>query len=252
MVLAPIRGLGHHRRSCYAGAVVRPNARIQRCRIVGPLLLLVMAALGCDPETPPRPDQPASAAASAGATATFTPDAAAVLTFAGERGVFTDAKSVEGIPEGSRGLVRVSLLDGPAPPTGTVWVGNFREAAADGSVTLSTVARDMFEELALGQGMSSKFELPEGLQPPERVAANTGGVIVYKTAWCGVCKKVESYLRRKGVAFEAKDIEKDPKAAAELRAKAKAAGVPTGSVPIIDVNGELLRGFDRARLEALL
>lgn len=215
-------------------------------------LLLVAMWTGCDPATPPRPDQPAAAAASAGATATFTPGAAAALTFAGDRGAFSDAKTVDAIPEASRGMVRVSLIDGPAPPTGTVWVGNFRSAAADGSVTLSTVPRDMFEELALGQGMSSKFELPEGLQPPERVATAHGDVIVYKTSWCGVCKKVESYLKRKGVAFESKDIEKDPEAAAELRAKAKAAGVPTGSVPIIDVKGELLRGFDRNRLEALL
>lgn len=210
----------------------------------------------CEPDKPPQPEKPASADAGAPATATLAPGAAAVLTFAGDRGAFSDAKAADGIPEAipeaSRGMVRVTLLDGPAPPPGMVWVGNFREPAADGSVALGTVARDMFEELALGQGLSSKVELPEGIAPPEQVAAPHGDVIVYKTSWCGVCKKVESYLARKGVAFESKDIEKDPAAAAELRAKAKAAGVPMGSVPIIDVKGELLRGFDRARLEKLL
>lgn len=229
----------------------------RRLVAASPCLALLLAAFGaCEPDKPPQPDKPAGADASAPATATLAPGAAAVLTFAGERGAFSDAKAGDGvpeaIPEASRGMVRVALLDGPPPPPGMVWVGNFREPAADGSIALTTVERDMFEELALGQGLSSKVELPEGIAPPEQVAAPTGGVIVYKTAWCGVCKKVESYLKRKGVAFESKDIEKDPAAAAELRTKAKAAGVPMGSVPIIDVNGELLRGFDRARLEKLL
>ena len=79
-----------------------------------------------------------------------------------------------------------------------------------------------------------------------------GEVVLYKTSWCGVCKKVESYFDRKGVQYVAKDIEKDREAAAELQAKAAKAGVATGSVPIIDVGGELIVGFDRGRLEKLL
>ena len=50
----------------------------------------------------------------------------------------------------------------------------------------------------------------------------------------------------------AKDIEKDREAAAELQAKAKEKGIKTGSVPVIDIRGELLVGFDRKRLEKLL
>lgn len=223
---------------------------IRNLPVVTPLLAAIL--LACAPETPPRPEGPQGPAAAAAATASYDPTAAAVLTFAGERGSFADAKAPDAIPEASRGMVRVSLLDGPAPPPGLVWVGNFRTPGEDGKIALSTVPRDAFEELALGQGLSSKFELPPGLAPPENVVTSHGDVIVYKTAWCGVCKKVESYLKKKGVPFESKDIEKDPKAAAELQAKAASTGVRTGSVPIIDVKGELLVGFDRARLEQLL
>lgn len=217
---------------------------------IAPLLVL----LACAPETPPRPDGPDGPAAAAAATATYDPALPAVLTFAGDKGAFADGKSADVIPEASRGLVRVALLDGPAPPPGMVWVGNFKNAAADGKVELSTVPRDAFEELALGQGLSSKVELPPGLglDPPDDVVTQHGDIIVYKTAWCGVCKKVESYLKKKGVPFESKDIEKDPKAAAELQAKASKQGVRTGSVPVIDIKGELMVGFDRARLEQLL
>ncbi|HWB74709.1 MAG TPA: hypothetical protein VG755_07130, partial [Nannocystaceae bacterium] len=124
---------------------------------------LTALLLACAPETPPKPDRAdrpeVAGEAAAAATASWDPSLAAVLTFAGDRGAFSDAKSADAIPEASRGLVRVSLLDGPAPPPGTVWVGNFREASEGGAVALSTVPREQFEELALGQGLSSKVEL---------------------------------------------------------------------------------------------
>jgi glutaredoxin len=215
---------------------------------------------GCDApadrDKPPAPPAGAATAqadeAEAPADARYKPgETAAVLTFAGERGKFSDGKNVDDVPAESRGLVKVALLDGPQPPATMVWAANLRGPEPDGSFVLKPVPRDLYEELALGQGMSSKVELPDGLEPPETVATNEG-VIVYKTAWCGVCKKVEAYLERKGVRYVAKDIEKDREAAAELQAKAAKAGIQTGSVPVIDVGGELLVGFNRARLEQLL
>lgn len=216
-----------------------------------------IALLGCEPEKPPAP-QPApnaetKAESAEAAAATYVPGKTeAVLTYAAERGSFADTAKVENIPEEARGLVRVALLEGESPPPGTVWVANFRKPGAEGGYTLETVPRELFEEYALGQGLSSKVQLPEGLEPPEQVAAADGKIIVYKTAWCGVCKKLEAYLKRKGVDYVAKDIEKDREAAAELQAKAKDKGIQTGSVPVIDIGGELLVGFDRSRLEKML
>ena len=220
--------------------------------------LLLVALLGCGPEKPPAPeraDRPAGADPAATA-----PDIAAtlpaeprdsVLTFAGERGKFTDTNKPSEVPEDARGLVRVTLLNGPEPPPGRVWVANLRAPAADGGWPLSTVERGLFEELALGQGRSSQVELPPGLEPPA-AAPREADVIVYKTEWCGVCKQLLAYLDRKGVKYVAKDIEKDSAAAGELRAKSQKAGTKMGSVPVVDVRGELMVGFDRARLEKLL
>jgi glutaredoxin len=233
---------------------------MRACAATGRLMALFLV-LGlvpaCEDEKPPAPPATASPgsqqAPASAAEVFFQPGATpAVLTYAGDRGSFADTSKAEAVPEEARGLVRVKLLEGDAaPPPGTVWVANLRTPEPDGRYRLQTVARDMFEELALGQGRSSAVELPQGLQPPEPVAA-AGGVVVYKTAWCGVCKQVEGYLKRKGVEYEAKDIEKDRSAAAELQAKAQAQNVRTGSVPIIDVGGQLIVGFDRARLEKLL
>ena len=229
-------------------------------------LCLLTALLACGPEKPPAPDRPATAAGGAKADGSPPTDAAeapvlaaeakdCVLTYAGERGEFADTNKPADVPEEARGLVRVTLLSGPEPPAGRVWVANLRAPGADGGWQLSTVERGLFEELALGTGRSSKVEnlpeLPPGLEPPPAAPAG-GDVVVYKTDWCGVCKQLTAYLDRKGVKYVAKDIEKDPAAAAEMRAKAEKKGVKTGSVPIVDVRGELMVGFDRGRLEKLL
>ena len=219
------------------------------------VLATIVATFGCEPERPPAPEAgpPRADAKEAPEEVYLAPDrGAVVLTYAADRGSFADSGKIEDVPEGSRGLVRVTLPGGTPPPPGQVWVANLNAPEADGRFKLSTVERGMFEELALGQGLASQVELPDGLEPPTQPLAAAGGVIVYKTDWCGVCKKVESYLKRKGVSYEAKDIEKDREAAAELQAKAQKAGVRTGSVPIIEVAGELIVGFDRARLEKLL
>lgn len=222
--------------------------------------LVLAGLLGCGPEKPPAPERsPAPAAPASADPAAPAPEAVllpaeatgAVLTYAGERGAFTDTNKPAEVPEEARGLVRVTLLAGPEPPPGRVWVANLRNPAASGGWPLSTVERGLFEELALGQGRSSQVELPAGLEPPV-AAPREADVIVYKTDWCGVCKQLTAYLDRKGVKYVAKDIEKDSAAAGELRAKAEKSRIKTGSVPVIDVRGELMVGFDRSRLEQLL
>ena len=228
------------------------------------LFLATAVLAGCEAEKPPAPpDKPALAKpAAANGAAEGDADAAPpkldpktdafVLTYAGDRGKFADGSKIDAVPEASRGLVRVKLLEGPEAPAGTVWVANLKEPGEDGTFALSTVPRASFEELALGEGLSSKADVPDGLEPPEQVAA-AGGVVVYKTSWCGVCGQLEKYLKKKGVEYEAKDIEKDRTAAAELAAMAKGAGVAwKGSVPVIAVGGELIVGFDRRRLEKIL
>jgi glutaredoxin len=230
------------------------------------LATFFLASLACGPEKPPAPDRPATAASPAGspATADAGPVEApvlpaeptdAILTYAGERGAFKDTNKPAEVPEDARGLVRVTLLAGPEPPPGRVWAANLRSPEPDGGWKLTTVERALFEELALGQGRASAVdrlaELPPGLEAPP-VAPAGADVIVYKTDWCGVCKQLTAYLDRKGVQYVARDIEKDPAAASELREKSAKKGLKTGSVPVIDVRGELMVGFDRARLESLL
>jgi glutaredoxin len=77
-------------------------------------------------------------------------------------------------------------------------------------------------------------------------------VILYGTSWCPACKSARQYLTERKIPFADKDIERDASASRELREKAARLGVPADRIPILDVRGRLLIGFDKSRLEALL
>lgn len=74
-------------------------------------------------------------------------------------------------------------------------------------------------------------------------------VIVYSAPWCAFCKTEKQYLDHLGVAYVEKDIDGDESAMAELLAKV---GTETSSVPVTDIDGIIIRGFDRAKIDAAL
>lgn len=90
---------------------------------------------------------------------------------------------------------------------------------------------------------------------PPTAAARDTEVIIYKTAWCGYCKKVAQYLNLKGVPYIEKDLERDPGARADMLARAQRAGVSAASlqgVPILAVKGRIINGFNREAIDRAL
>ena len=69
-------------------------------------------------------------------------------------------------------------------------------------------------------------------------------VTIYTTTWCGFCRMAKDYMDKLGVKYEEKDVERDPAAAQESVQKSGQMGVP-----VIDVNGTAIIGFDRPRLD---
>ena len=74
-------------------------------------------------------------------------------------------------------------------------------------------------------------------------------VIVYSTSWCAFCHTEMDWLKRLGVEFVAKDIEAEPAARDELLEKK---GGNFQGVPVTDIAGDMILGFDRPRLEDAL
>lgn len=93
--------------------------------------------------------------------------------------------------------------------------------------------------------------LLDGMHATEPLAGDAS-VVVYGASWCGACRQAESWLEANGVPFVEKDIEQDPEARAEMQRKARAAGVPTSGIPVIDINGRLLTGFDPGAMRRAL
>jgi glutaredoxin-like YruB-family protein len=76
-------------------------------------------------------------------------------------------------------------------------------------------------------------------------------ITVYSTTWCGFCRSLKQYLDQKGIAYTAKDIEADESAYNELMEKLGGVDKFQG-VPVTDIDGELVTGFDRPKIDALL
>ena len=74
-------------------------------------------------------------------------------------------------------------------------------------------------------------------------------VVIYSAPWCAFCKTEKQYLEHLGVPFAVRDIEEDDGAMDELLAKV---GGQASSVPVTDIDGVIIRGFDRAKIDTTL
>lgn len=72
-------------------------------------------------------------------------------------------------------------------------------------------------------------------------------IIVYGAPWCAFCHAAMHYFDGKGVKYVYKDVEKDPAAGLEAVTKSQQRGIP-----VIDIDGEIIIGFDRPRIDAAL
>jgi len=72
-------------------------------------------------------------------------------------------------------------------------------------------------------------------------------VIVYSTKTCPYCVMAKRYLSEKGVKFEDCDVGVDRNKALEMMTKTGQMGVP-----VLDINGSVIVGFDRVAIDSAL
>ena len=72
-------------------------------------------------------------------------------------------------------------------------------------------------------------------------------VTVYSTPTCSWCQIAKEHLTTSGISFEDVDVSTDQQRAKEMVEKSGQMGVP-----VIDIDGEIVVGFDRARIDSLL
>jgi len=72
-------------------------------------------------------------------------------------------------------------------------------------------------------------------------------VIVYSTNSCPWCIKCKDFLKEKNVEFEDKNVADDEAARSEMAEKSGQMGVP-----VLDIDGTIIVGFDQAAIENAL
>lgn len=74
-------------------------------------------------------------------------------------------------------------------------------------------------------------------------------VIIYGAEWCGYCHQAMKYFDQKKVPYTYHDIEKEKEAYDDLTKKLNG---PVQGVPVLDVYGEIIVGYDLNKINAAL
>ena len=72
-------------------------------------------------------------------------------------------------------------------------------------------------------------------------------VIVYSTPTCPYCTMAKRYLSERGIKYEDVDVSADQARALEMLTKSGQMGVP-----VLDIGGQLIVGFNRPAIEDAL
>ncbi len=222
-------------------------------RIVPLLLALVLVLGGCKkaPTVEASVEPPKVGDATTGL----------MLTWVDEKGEFHTEEKATDVPAAARDIVRVRVLDGAAAPPDREFVADLRAAGPDGNYPVKVVPRADFEDVAVqrrakhGSVLAPKVAASGSAAPAGSGAIDPSTqktVIIYGASWCGPCHQAAAYLRQKGVPFVEHDIEEDPHAQREMRAKLEQAGKRGGSIPVLDVRGRILVGFDPRAVDQAL
>ncbi len=167
------------------------------------------------------------------------------------------ASSVSEVPETSRKEVRIQ--DPTVPPEKRdprwIFIADLTKPDSNGHYPVRAALRAKYEAKRHKVVTRAEPVAPRtGVAGPAPPMSPSGKapVVMYATRHCPVCIKARRWLLDKKIPYVEKDIERDPEAAKELVKKGQAQGVPTSGVPVFDVRGRLLPGFDPATILKLL
>ncbi len=72
-------------------------------------------------------------------------------------------------------------------------------------------------------------------------------IIIYTTPSCIYCQMAKSYFAENGIQYTEKNVMEDMTAQADMIQKSGQMGVP-----VIDINGTIVLGFDKPKIRSLL
>lgn len=79
------------------------------------------------------------------------------------------------------------------------------------------------------------------------MASKKPNITIYSASWCAFCHAAKDYLDKKGFAYTELDVEADVANAQAVVEKSGQMGIP-----VLDIDGEIIVGFDRPKIDAAL
>jgi glutaredoxin len=190
-----------------------------------------------------------------------TPDL--LLTWVSARGDANTVGKPADVPTEGRDQVRVVVTTKEDGTRDLFYVANLTVKNPDGTYPVTTLPRNEWDAIIVkrrqafaaasappAEEPAPEPSAPDSPAPAAKAPAASFTVIVYGASWCGACHQAVAYLKSRKVPVVEKDIEQDPAAESEMRAKLARAGAHGGSIPVIDVKGRILIGFEPHQLDA--
>lgn len=177
-----------------------------------------------------------------------------LLTWIDDTGDFHVTESMTDIKDANRQHVRVVFTNSDTVDPDHVWVADLRQKDAKGAYPIQSMARSAWEEMGASH-RKSRLEAMAAPIPTSDAGAQSGEVtaVIYGAEWCKACHEMAHYLKTKGVKYEEKDVDKSSVVQAELQSKfAKAHVPPSSSIPVTDIGGRLIVGFNPQAVDAAL
>lgn len=206
--------------------------------------LLLILLVAC--KAKPAPEAPVAAEAAPPPLA-LSDRPGLLFTYLDGQGHLQSTEKLAEIPADRLRGVRVIDLSVSPEQRGAgrfIYVADLRKPNADGSYPYQVLSAVAYERAVSSAATDQKVA--------DAIAKAPSQVTLYSTAWCGACAKARAYFEQHKISFVDRDVERDESAQAELAEKARRAGVVPQGVPVIDLYGDLVMGFDPKALDARL
>ncbi len=185
-----------------------------------------------------------------------------LLTWIDDKGETHTELHPPDVPAAGRRLVRVVVSDREDGTRDLFYVADLDVKLPGGEFPTRTMRRSEWEGTI--EERRRAFSAKHAPPPPPAGSAAPGQpsrpqnpavgvtVIIYGAEWCQPCHQAAAYLKKLGVAHVVKDVEEDEAAAREMSEKLERIGRRGGSIPIIDVAGQILVGYSRSEIDRAL
>lgn len=161
-----------------------------------------------------------------------TPDI--TFTFLTTDGGFKNASKISDVPLESRDAVRVwNNVTGEGVSGAFVFVADLRMPQSDGTYSVRAIDRQAFDDMA---GKRRQVE-----------QAAKDSVIVYGADWCKACHAAEAFFKAHHVNYVHKNVDD-----AHVRDEMAQKGLSAESIPVLDIGGRILVGFDEGQVRGAL